>query len=213
MAEPPSLSPRDFDPWLHATPLQLLTMLERLGVRMSEVAQWLHVPRSSISMWRHGKKTVPAKHLPTLRDRARDHLRQAAEMNAKAVSLAPTEDLRQALRSEFEALYLRWKAEVLSEAGTLRRTLQATVQTLTAVLAHQPFAAEDPETIAVIQDTIRQQVALLGELEGYAPNPEQALLDRLTAAHEAFVPPGRTPEERARDEADMPEVLPHEDAP
>jgi hypothetical protein len=34
-------------------------------------------------------------------------------------------------------------------------------------------------------DTIRQQVTLLMELEGVAPDPEQAVLDRLTAAHAA----------------------------
>lgn len=207
MAEPAPLTPRDYDPWVHATPLQLLDLLERLGVPMTEVCRWLHVPKSSVSMWRHGKKAVPPKHLPTLRMRARQTLDEQAELTAKAVSLAPTEDLQQALRHEFEALYVRWKAEVLAEAGTLRRTLQANYATLGQVLARQPFSAEDEALIAVLQDTIRQQVRLLRSLEGEPESPEDALVARLTAAHEAAVPVVRTPEERAWAEADQPDVL------
>ena len=67
MADVPALTPRDYDPWRLATPLQLLTLLERLDVSMTEVARWLHVPRSSVSMWRHGTRTIPPKHIPTLR--------------------------------------------------------------------------------------------------------------------------------------------------
>jgi predicted transcriptional regulator len=196
MPDTPPLTPRDYDPWQLATPQQLLTLLERLGISGSEVARWLHVPRSAISMWRHGSRAIPQKHIPALRERTRHAFDQAAELNTKTVALAPTEDLRQALRAEFAALWTRWKAEVLHEAGTLRRGLQTDVDTLTALLAHQPFAAEDPETIDLVMDTIRQKVALLVELEGLA-DPEQALLDRLTQAHESIQP---TTSEKSDDE-------------
>lgn len=185
MTDTPALTPRDFDPWLVATPRQLLALMERLGVNMSQVARDIPVSRSSISMWRHEARSVPPKHLARLRTLAKRALDQAAELTIKAVELAPTEDVRQAIRAEFEAIYTRWKVEVLHEAGTLRRGLQANVQTLTTLLAHQPFAAEDPETIDLVMDTIRQQVALLVELEGTAPDPEQELIVRLNAAHEA----------------------------
>jgi hypothetical protein len=159
-------------------------------VNMSQVARDIPVSRSSISMWRHEARSVPPKHLATLRTLAKRALEQAAELTDKAAALAPTADVRLAIRAEFGALWQRWKSEVLASAGTLRRGLQANVQALTALLAHQPFAAEDPEIIDVVMATIRQQVALLMELEGVAPDPEQALLDRLTAAHEAAPPPG-----------------------
>jgi hypothetical protein len=189
MADIPALTPRDYDPWHLATPLQLLTLLERLDVSMTEVARWLHVPRSSISMWRHGTRTIPPKHVPTLLERTRRTLEEAAELTSKAVSLAPTEDLRQAIRAEFGALWQRWKSEVLHEAGTLRRTLQANCQALRQELAHQPFRADALESLDLLWGTIRQIVALLMELEGVAPDPEQELIARLTAAHEAAHPP------------------------
>ena len=124
MADLPPLTPQDYDPWRLATPLQLLTLLERLGTAMTEVARWLHVPKSSVSMWRHGTRAFPPKHLPTLLERTRRTLDAQADLTRKAVSLAPTEALRRALHDEFEVLYARWKSEVLSEAGILRRQLQ-----------------------------------------------------------------------------------------
>jgi hypothetical protein len=206
MADTPALTPRDYDPWQLATPLQLLTLLERLDVSMSEVARWLHVPRSSISMWRHGTREVPPKHLPTLRQRTLETWRHAVELNDKAVSLAPTEDLRQALRAEFAALYTRWKAEVLSEAGTLRRAVQADYATLGRWLACEPFTVEAEESIAMLTETIVQKVRLMRSLEGEPQSPEEALIARLTAAH-AAAPIMLTAEERAAAEADQPETL------
>lgn len=183
MPETPGLTPRDFDPWLLATPRQLLTLMERLGVNMSQVARDIPVSRSSISMWRHEARSVPPKHFATLRLLAKQAQEQAAELTDKAAALAPTEDVRQAIRAEFGALLQRWKGEVLAEAGTLRRAYQANVQTLTTFLAHQPFRADDLDTLDLLWGTIRQQVALLMEREGVL-NPEQAALDRLTQAHD-----------------------------
>jgi hypothetical protein len=182
MPDTPGLAPRDFDPWLLATPRQLLALMERLGVNMSQVARDIPVSRSSISMWRHEARSVPPKHLATLRTLAKRALEQAAELTDKAAALAPTEDLRQAIRTEFGALWQRWKSEVLAEAGTLRRSLQHNYAALGQWLAHEPFMAEDLESIRIVMDTIAQQVALLMELEGVA-DPEQALLDRLAQAH------------------------------
>ena len=108
---------------------------------MSEVARWLHVPRSSVSMWRHETRTIPPKHIEALHERTWRTYEAAVDLTKKAVSLAPTEELREAIRAEFGALYGRWKTEVLHEAGTMRRGLQANVQTLDRALAQQPFRA------------------------------------------------------------------------
>jgi hypothetical protein len=185
MPDTPPLTARDFDPWQLATPPQLLTLCQRLGVSGIEVARWLRVPPSSVSMWLHGTRAIPPKHIPALLERTRLAFAQSVELNDKAVALAPTEDLRRAIRAEFAAIWQRWKNEVLREAGTLRRNMQANYQALGQWLAHEPFAAGDLESVRIVMDTIAQQVALLMELEGVAPDPEQALLDRLTAAHEA----------------------------
>jgi hypothetical protein len=182
MPDMPALTYRDFDPWQLATPQQLLTLCQRLGVHGIEIARWLRVPPSSVSMWLHGTRAIPPKHIPALLERTRLALNQAAELADKAAGLAPTEDLRQAIRAEFGALWQRWKGEVLAEAGTLRRSLQHNYAALGQWLAHEPFMAEDLESIRIVMDTIAQQVALLMELEGVA-DPEQALLDRLAQAH------------------------------
>jgi hypothetical protein len=188
MADTPALTPQDYDPWRLATPLQLLTLLERLGVSMSEVARWLHVPRSSVSMWRHETRTIPPKHLAALHEHTQRAFEAAADLTKKAVSLAPTEELREAIRAEFGALYGRWKTEVLHEAGTMRRGLQANVQTFNHHVAQQPFQAHTLEKLDLVYGTIRQQVEILMELEGVAPSWDEAWTARLTAAHEAAHP-------------------------
>jgi hypothetical protein len=134
-------------------------------------------------------------------------LDQAAELNAKAVSLAPTETLRQALQADFAALYTRWTSEVLSEAGTLRRGLQADYAMLGQVLTRQPFSAEDEEWITTLRDTIGQKVRLLRSLESEPQSPEEALISKLTAAHEAAAPVVLTAEERAAAEREQPDVV------
>jgi predicted transcriptional regulator len=188
MADLPALTPQDYDPWRLATPLQLLTLLERLGVSMSEVARWLHVPRSSVSMWRHETRTIPPKHIAALHEHTRRAFEAAADLTTKAVSLAPTAAVGEAIRAEFGALYGRWKTEVLHEAGTMRRGLQANVQTFDQDVAQQPFRADALARLDRVYGTIRQQVEILMELEGVAPDPEQELIARLTAAHEAAHP-------------------------
>jgi hypothetical protein len=122
---------------------------------------------------------------PFPRNTSRRTFDTAAELTSKAMSLAPTAELREAIRAKFGALWGRWKTEVLHEAGTLRRGLQANAQAFAQELAHEPFPADALERLDFIGGTIRQQVALLMELEGVAPDPEQALIKRLTAAHEA----------------------------
>lgn len=194
MADTPALTPQDYDPWQLATPLQLLTLLERLGVSMSDVARWLHVPRSSVSMWRHETRTIPPKHIAALHEHTQRTFEAAADLTRKAASLAPTTALGEAIRAEFGALWGRWKTEVLHEAGTMRRGLQANVQELGRVLAQQPFRADALERLDLMWGTIRQQVALLIELEGVAPDPEQEWAVRLTAAHEAAHPTPRATE-------------------
>ena len=154
---------------------------------MSEVARWLHVPRSSVSMWRHETRTIPETHR-ALHERTWRTYEAAVDLTKKAVSLAPTEELREAIRAEFGALYGRWKTEVLHEAGTMRRGLQANVQTLDRALAQQPFRANALAQLDLVWGTIRQQVEILMELEGVAPSWDEAWTARLTAAHAAAHP-------------------------
>ena len=210
MADMPPLTPQDYDPWRLATPLQLLTLLERLGTAMTEVARWLHVPKSSVSMWRHGTRAFPPKHLPTLLERTRRTLDAQADLTRKAVSLAPTEALRRALHDEFEVLYARWKSEVLSDAGILRRQLQQQAEAFVQEIARQPLRADVLEHLDLVWGTMRQHVALLMALEGVTPDPEQTWDARMTVAHEAAHPsrPSRTPRARRGNGPGGPEPLP-----
>lgn len=195
MADMPARTPQDYDPWELATPLQLLTLLERLDVSMSDVARWLHVPRSSVSMWRRGARAFPPKHLKALRERTRREMDATDELTDKAMRMAPTAELRQAIRAEFEALYGRWKQEVLYEAGTYRRALERQYEALGTLVHQAHFTAEDPETARVMGEALAGFVRVIYTLEPKAPSPEDATIARLTAAHAAAPP---TPhEERA----------------
>lgn len=151
----------DSPAWVFATPLALLFLLERFGVPMAEVARWLHVPRSNISMWRHGTKAVPAKHLQTLRERAQETLARQAELTEKAASLAATDTLRQALRTEFEARYSRWEAEMLQDAATRPWYVDYVVLGSWVRWSH---ASEDvPEPIALLIETMAAKVRRIRE--------------------------------------------------
>jgi hypothetical protein len=200
------LTPRDFDPWQLAGPLQYLTLLDRLGVRMSEVAQWLHVPRSNISMWRHGTKAVPAKHLTTLRERAQERLAEVAELTDKAARLAPSEDVRQALHAEFGALWQRWRGEVLADAGTLDRAILRQYDAMGIWIRKDRYSHEDVESVRLASEALVQLMARKVALYGEAPSDEDALIAQLTQAHAAAAPVERTP----ADEVDLPDALPPE---
>ena len=183
MADTPHLTPRDYDAWALATPLQLLTLLERLDISMTEVARWLHVPKSSVSMWRHGTRSIPPKHIPTLLERTRRTFDAAADLTDKAASLAPTAELREAIRAEFGALWGRWQQEVLYDAGTFRRAKIRQYEALGVLIHTDHPSAADRETMALMMEAILRYVDLERQQQGAVPSPEEALTTRLTAAH------------------------------
>jgi hypothetical protein len=183
MADTPQLTPRDYDAWALATPLQLLTLLERLDVSMTEVARWLHVPKSSVSMWRHGTRTVPPKHEGRLRERTRRTFDETADMTDKAARLAPTAELREAILAEFGALWGRWQQEVLYDAGTFRRAKVRQYEALGQLIHKEHPSAEDRETMALMMEAILRYVALERQQQGAVPSPAEELTTRLTAAH------------------------------
>jgi hypothetical protein len=185
MADTPRLTSQDFDPWHLATPLELLALLERLGVAMSDVARCLRVPRSSISMWRHGARSFPPKHRAALYEYTRRSFDAQADVTDKAARLAPTAELREAILAEFGALWQKWKVEVLYEAGTLRRALVYEYESLAPLIHQEYFSADDRETMALKMETMLVRVDLIRQQQGEVPSAEEELLARLTEAHEA----------------------------
>jgi hypothetical protein len=183
MADLPALTPRDYDPWHLATHLQLLTLLDRLGVPMIEVARSLHVPRSNISMWRRGTRPFPPKHLDALRAYTRRTFDAAADLTDKAASLAPTAELREAIRAEFGALWGRWQQEVLYDAGTFRRAKIRQYEALGPLLHKEHPTAEDRETMALMMEALLRYVDLERQQQGAVPSAEEELITRLTASH------------------------------
>jgi hypothetical protein len=188
MPDLPTLTAEDFDPWALATPEQLLAFCVKLGVSGSDIGRWLRVPPSSVSMWLSGTRLVPRKHIPALRERTRLAFDQNAELMTKAVALAPREDLRHALRRDFDTLYLEWKTQVLHDAGTLWRVQQREYETLGAVVHKPQYTRADIETFTLVAANMAQRMELMVQLGGEAPDPGQALLDQLTQGHEAAHP-------------------------
>jgi len=159
------------DAWQLATPQQLLTLLQRLGVSGSEVARWLRVSRSSVSMWRKGIRQVPRKHVPVLRERtciAYDHAR---ELQAKAAALAPTETLQQAIRAEFAALCHRWNAEVMTSRAHLQWQVRDACAQLCASSAQHPFTQEAYQQSIEALATLETAVKHLAMLDRSLPQP------------------------------------------
>ena len=186
---PPALTPQDYDPWRVASPLQLLTLLRRLGVTSRVIARWCGVPPTHVSMWLHGTRPIPLRYAPILHFRSRETLRDAAKLNDKEVAAQPTEALQRAMRTEFTVIYDRWKLEVLHEAGTMRRGLEQQYAALGLVLRKEQFTAEDEETAVLLTESILAKMKVLRTLVPEASRAEDRLLDRLTQAHEGAARP------------------------
>lgn len=164
MTEPVKLSPHEYDPVQMATPLQLLHLLKRLGVRGAVIANWLGVTPAAVSQWFREKYPIPARHAPVLKMRARTALDQAWELNKKEVALQPTEDLQRATRMEFTSLYDRWKLEVLHAAGTLQRSLEQQCDELSSWVRKPPQTQADVEAITQACELIVVKAQLLVNL-------------------------------------------------
>jgi hypothetical protein len=160
----------DPDVWPLATPRELLTLCERLGMSGSDVARWLHVPRSSVSTWRHEARRIPCKHIATLRVRTQVAYAHAVELQAKACSLAPNEATAHAIQAEFAAMETRWMLEVLSAAAAPRRKLHAVADTLQVLVEQEPLMPEDYARLAACIRTLQDVLAA-------APSEEHACLE------------------------------------
>jgi DNA-binding transcriptional regulator YdaS (Cro superfamily) len=182
MADAAPLTPRDFDAWDLATPLQLLHLLKRLGVESTVIATWVGVKPAAVSQWNRGRREIPERYTPRLRRWAKDAVEKAWELNKKAVAAQPTEALRRAVQGEFAALWDRWTLEVLHNAGTLRKVILQQHGALGQWLSKDPLTAEDRESIALVMETILAQVDRLLTLEPEVPSAEDQLVARLTAA-------------------------------
>jgi hypothetical protein len=184
MADIPPLTAADYDVWRLATPQQLLTLIGRLGVGGSELARWLRVPKSLISMWTRGSRAIPQARVPALRTYAQRALEQAYELGDKAAQLAPTRELAETLRQEVPLLWQRWRLEVLADAGTLRRGFEADYQALGQVVRKAVLTAKDVESLELIAGTLVQKAKLLLALQPETPDPDAEWAQRLTAARE-----------------------------
>ena len=149
------------DVWHLATPRQLLTLIQRLGVSGRVVARWLGVKPSAISMWSHGARAIPHRHVPALKTWAQTAFAQAMQRNDTDAAAQPTDELRRATRAALAAIWDRWKAEVLYDAGTLRGPLRKDYESLGQWLAKDPLTAEDRASIHLILENIRLRVDML----------------------------------------------------
>jgi hypothetical protein len=184
----PALTPQDYDPWQLASPLQLLTLLHRLGVTSRVIARWCGVKPSHVSMWTHARRPVPLRYAPILHLRARQTLEEAARLNVKEVAAQPTEALQRATQAEFSNLWTKWKLEVLYDAGTLHKGMLQQYEAQAPILMQTPFTPDKRETLARMQEAVLAKYDVLLTLQPDAPSPEEAWIARLTAAHEAAHP-------------------------
>ena len=104
------------------------------------------------------------------------------------MQLAPTAALREALKAEWDALWMRWKQEVLYDAGTHRRAQAQQYEALGRLLRKEHRTAEERETMGLLIEAILRHEDLMQQLAGEPPDPEQELIERLTQAHEAVHP-------------------------
>jgi DNA-binding transcriptional regulator YdaS (Cro superfamily) len=194
MADPTPLTAADFDPWRLATPLQLLQLMQRLGVSGRAMAYQLGVKPAAISMWLRGRRGVPAAYRPALLVWAKDAVEKEAERITKEVRIQPTEDLQRAVQGEFGALWTRWQMEVLYDAGTLLKQTHQQYHALAGWVLKDRYTPEDVESVKLGAEALVQHMKRQLSLQGEMVSPEAALLARLQAAHDAAPAAPETPE-------------------
>src|SRR5262249_1367738 len=146
------------------------------------IAHWLGVTPAAVSQWHTGKRPIHPRYGPVLRLRARTTLAQAWERTAKEVATAPTPALGDAIRAEFDALYVRWKEQVLFDGGTLLKQLHQQYYALGGWVLQEVYRPDDVESFRLVTAAMAQQMERLITLQGKVPSAEDALHARLTAA-------------------------------
>jgi DNA-binding transcriptional regulator YdaS (Cro superfamily) len=184
MAEPTSLTPKDYEVWRLASPAQLLSLIKRLGVEQAIIARWLGVKPTAISQWSHGHRPIPPRFAPILLMRAQKSLEDAYSRNVKEMAAAPTDALRQTMQGEFGALWSAWKLEVLYSAGTLQKALHQSYYALGSWTLKERLTADDLESIELLCDSIVTRAKIVFAQQQNSPQTEDALIERLTQAHE-----------------------------
>jgi DNA-binding transcriptional regulator YdaS (Cro superfamily) len=185
MTDPLPLTAQDYDVWLLASPTHLLALLKKLGVEGRATAAWLGVTPACVSQWSTGKRPIHPRYVPALRLWAQDALTQQEQRTNKDAEAQPTEALQAAVKAEFTAIWNHWKQQVLFDAGTLLKQLHQQYYALGGWILQERYRPEDLASVKLVMEAMVQQMQRLILLQGDVPSPEDELIARLTAAHEA----------------------------
>ena len=165
MSDPVPQWKRDQDVWQLATPLQLLRLLKLFNVEGRTIAEQLGVHPPVVSMWLHGKRSIPERYRPRLLTWAQQAQRQAqaqVEINLKA---QPNEELRLALLDTFFAPLQQWRLEVLYEEGVYARSIRRECQWLGTYATKEELTEADYEGIENLCQTILNKVQIVRALQ------------------------------------------------
>src|SRR4030095_13187476 len=173
MSDPTPLTPQDYDVWQLASPTHLLALLRKLNVDGRVIANWLGVNPSLVSQWYTGKSPIHPRYAPALRMRTRMTLDQAWDLNAKEAAAQPTAALQDATRAEFDAIYNRWRQQVLFDGGTLLKQLHQQYYALGGWILKKRYDAEDIQSVRLVTEAMVQQMERLRTLQGDVPSAEE----------------------------------------
>jgi hypothetical protein len=185
MSDQTPLTPQDFDVWKLASPTHLLALLRKLEVDGRVIATWLGITPSLVSQWYTSKRPIHPRYAPALRMRARETLEQASQRNDKEAAAQPTTALQDATRAEFDAIYNRWKQQVLFDGGTLLKQLHQQYYALGGWILKERYNAEDVASVRLVTEAMVQQMERLRRLQGTDADAEADLYARLSKAREA----------------------------
>lgn len=163
--------PLDDDAWHHATAAQLLDLLKLLNVEQRAVARRLGVRDSTVSMWLHGHRKVPATAKPILLPFAQQCVMEAMDRVRKEVQSLTDPAQQRADLEAFLAPQTRWQLTVLHEAGSVEKSLRRELEWLGSYAHKTPFTASDRRSMKTLCQTI---VSKLDLIDAVAPDPEDA---------------------------------------
>lgn len=167
---------QDEEPWRAATAGHLLQLLKLLGVEQQRIANYLQVSKGSLSRWVHQSRPTPGKYRAALLPYAQTALRHALTLKGKEVQALPP-FLQDEEAARFAAMLGGWAFEVRHGRRVLTWFLKEQGEEFYALLAHEPWTAEELARLRALCKTIQAQLKELEALEAAYAERDTAQLE------------------------------------
>lgn len=166
-------------------PRKLFLLLRFLGIDQNTLAAHLGVSHTLVSLWAHGRKPIPERHVEGIMDLISSTWDQ--KISAPPESLTKKQiDARIEFIGDFKILVQDWAIERAEASGGLTKELFAHCRTLGDYGTQQSreLSPEDRQTIQTAAEEVLTFLRLLNRLETIPPGLHERLKDVMDTAED-----------------------------